>query len=156
MRRPSGVKRAILPAAISESAVSRWLAEAGSREPPPRRRSGRSLGTERDDHLEQNSAYSPSTFSVYGALSSIGRAPVCGTGGHGFEPRKAPQLSNSDCPILRPCDVPPGVIDDTRPLASRAAALQPVLKVTTTFWLTPGITSIHVRSPWVATRFAGQ
>jgi hypothetical protein len=36
------VKRAILPAAISESAASRLLAEAGSREPPRRRRRGRS------------------------------------------------------------------------------------------------------------------
>lgn len=32
---------------------------------------------------------------LYGAFSSIGRAPVCGTGGHGFEPRKAPP-SNRD------------------------------------------------------------
>ena len=39
----AGVKRAILPAAISESAASRLLAEAGSREPPRRRRRGRSL-----------------------------------------------------------------------------------------------------------------
>src|SRR5689334_11038861 len=39
---PSGVKRAILPAAISDSAVCRWLAEAGSREPPRRQRRGRS------------------------------------------------------------------------------------------------------------------
>src|SRR3954447_19870511 len=39
----TGVKRAILPAAISESAASRLLAEAGSREPPRRRRRGRSL-----------------------------------------------------------------------------------------------------------------
>ena len=92
---PCGVKRAILPAAISDAAVIRWLAKAGSREQPPRRRSGRSLGTERDDHLQQNSAYSPPTFSVYGAFSSIGRAPVCGTGGHGFEPRKAPQVTPS-------------------------------------------------------------
>ena len=53
------VKRAILPAAISESAASRLLAEAGSREQPRRRRGGRSFGAERDDHHEQNSAYSP-------------------------------------------------------------------------------------------------
>ena len=59
----TGVKRAILPAAISESAASRLLAEAGSREPPRRRRRGRSLlGAERDDHQEQNSAYSPTPF----------------------------------------------------------------------------------------------
>ena len=49
-RRRTGVKRAILPAAISDSAVIRWLAEAGSREPPRRRGRGRSQGTERDDH----------------------------------------------------------------------------------------------------------
>ena len=87
--RATGVKRVILPAAISESAASRLLAEAGSREPPRRRRRGRSFRTERDDHREQNSAYSP-TPSSYGAYSSIGRALVCGTGGDGFEPRKAP------------------------------------------------------------------
>ena len=33
---PPGMKRAILPAAISDSAVSRLLAEAGSREQLPR------------------------------------------------------------------------------------------------------------------------
>jgi hypothetical protein len=52
------VKRAILPAAISDTAVNRWLAEAERREQPfPRGAAGRK--TERDDHHEQNSAYSP-------------------------------------------------------------------------------------------------
>jgi hypothetical protein len=83
------VKRAILPAAISDTAVIRWLAEAGRREQPfPRGAAGRK--TERDDHHEQNSAYSPPTLLTHGAFSSIGRALVCGTGGCGFEPRKAP------------------------------------------------------------------
>ena len=40
-RATAGVKRAILPAAISESAASRLLAEAGRREPSRRRRRGR-------------------------------------------------------------------------------------------------------------------
>ena len=31
----------------------------------------------------------------YGALSSIGRALVCGTRGHGFEPRRAPPTNSS-------------------------------------------------------------
>ena len=89
--RSAGVKRAILPAAISDPAAIRLLAEAESREQPPRRRGGRSYRTERDDHHEQNSAYSPSALlDHHGAFSSIGRALVCGTGGHGFEPRKAP------------------------------------------------------------------
>src|SRR5215218_9885051 len=81
----AGVKRAILPAAISESAASRLLAEAGSREPPRMRRRGRSQsGAERDDHREQNSAYSPTPFlRVYGAYSSIGRALDCETRGCG-------------------------------------------------------------------------
>jgi len=34
--KPSGVKRVILPAAISDSAAMRWLAQAGSREQPRR------------------------------------------------------------------------------------------------------------------------
>jgi hypothetical protein len=54
------VKRAILPAAISESAVIRLLAEAGSREQSLQKRPIRSR-IERDDHHEQNSAYSPFT-----------------------------------------------------------------------------------------------
>ena len=45
-------------------------------------------GAERDDHQEQNSAYSPTPFLlVYGAYSSIGRALVCGTRGCGIVPR---------------------------------------------------------------------
>ena len=47
-------------------------------------------GAERDDHQEQNSAYSPTPFllvDVYGAYSSIGRALVCGTRGCGIVPR---------------------------------------------------------------------
>ena len=39
-----GVKRAILPAAISDSAVTRLLAKAGSREPSQRRRCDQSSG----------------------------------------------------------------------------------------------------------------
>jgi hypothetical protein len=54
------VKRAILPAAISDSAAIRLLAKAGSREQSPHRRPIRSR-IERDDHHEQNSAYSPFT-----------------------------------------------------------------------------------------------
>lgn len=42
--RRCGVKRAILPAAISESAVCRWLAKAGGREPSRRRRRDQSSG----------------------------------------------------------------------------------------------------------------
>ena len=46
-------------------------------------------GAERDDHREQNSAYSPPIFLTvsYGAYSSIGRALVCGTRGCGIVPR---------------------------------------------------------------------
>ncbi len=40
----------------------RWLAEAGSREQSRRRRRDRPCGAERDDHHEQNSAYSLSTI----------------------------------------------------------------------------------------------
>ena len=48
-----GVKRAILPAAISDPAVIRLLAEAESREQPRPRRRGRSgRETERDDHQQ--------------------------------------------------------------------------------------------------------
>ncbi len=32
----------------------------------------------------------------HGAFSSIGRAPVCGTGGHGFEPHKAPHPKRAE------------------------------------------------------------
>lgn len=84
------VKRAILPAAISDPAAIRLLAEAESREQSPGDPATGPNRTERDDHQEQNSAYSPFASSSHGAFSSIGRAPVCGTGGHGFEPRKAP------------------------------------------------------------------
>ena len=57
------LKRAILPAAISDPAASRLLAEAESREQSPLRAvTGRK--TERDDRLEQNSAYSPSTSII--------------------------------------------------------------------------------------------
>ena len=57
------LKRAILPAAISDSAASRLLAEAESREQSsPCVMTGRK--TERDDHQEQNSAYSPFTSIV--------------------------------------------------------------------------------------------
>ena len=59
----AGVKRAILPAAISESAVTRLLAEAGSREQSRRRRRDRSIRTERDDRHEQNPAYGPAPSS---------------------------------------------------------------------------------------------
>jgi hypothetical protein len=75
-RETTGVKRAILPAAISESAASRLLAEAGRREPPRRRRRGRSLGTERDDHQEQNSAYSPTLLSTVPIAQSAERLSV--------------------------------------------------------------------------------
>jgi hypothetical protein len=58
---PGGVKRAILPAAISE------LADKDGCSPRPKVESShggddvtgiQALGTERDDHQEQNSAYS--------------------------------------------------------------------------------------------------
>ncbi len=52
----SRVKRAILPAAISDSAASRLLAEAGSREPSPRRRGDRHSSREMTIR-EQNLAY---------------------------------------------------------------------------------------------------
>ncbi len=89
--RPGGLKRAILPAAISDSTVCRLLAKVGSREQLRRRRRNQPSPVERDGHHEQNSAYSFSfALSTYGAFSSFGRALVCGTGGGGFEPRKAP------------------------------------------------------------------
>lgn len=51
---------------------------------------------ERDDHLKQNSAYSPGLARLlYGASSSIGRALDCGSSGYGFEPREAPQRLGS-------------------------------------------------------------
>jgi hypothetical protein len=53
------VKRAILPAAISDPAAIRLLAEAESREQSPGEPATGPNGTERDDHLKQNSAYSP-------------------------------------------------------------------------------------------------
>ncbi len=57
------LKRAILPAAISDPAASRLLAEAESREQPPYPSvAGRK--TEKDDRQEQNSAYSPFTSIV--------------------------------------------------------------------------------------------
>jgi hypothetical protein len=57
------LKRAILPAAISDPAASRLLAEAESREQSPFfTATGRK--TERDDRHEQNSAYSPLTSIV--------------------------------------------------------------------------------------------
>ena len=65
------VKRAILPAAISDPAAIRLLAEAESREPPDLR-SGRSFGTERDDRQEQNSAYS--FFFISSKLGSTRRS----------------------------------------------------------------------------------
>ena len=66
-----GVKRAILPAAISDSTACRLLAEVGSREPSRRRRRDQPFRVERDDHLEQNSAYSFFfCFAFRGAYSS--------------------------------------------------------------------------------------
>ncbi len=56
------LKRAILPAAISDPAAIRLLAEAESREQSPFVVTGRK--TERDDRQEQNSAYSPFTSIV--------------------------------------------------------------------------------------------
>ena len=93
--RGAGVKRAILPAAISDSAVIRLLAKAGSREQPfPRGAAG--LRTERDDHHEQNSAYSLSillpirvTYNVV-LIAQLVRALVCGTRGWGFKSPWAP------------------------------------------------------------------
>ncbi len=42
---------------------------------------------------EQNPAYAPDTPDAhYGASSSIGRAPACGAGCYGFEPREAPHF----------------------------------------------------------------
>ena len=58
----SRVKRAILPAAISDSAASRLLAEAGSREPSRRRRRDRHLSREMTIP-EQNPAY-PLSFDA--------------------------------------------------------------------------------------------
>ncbi len=92
--RSGGLKRAILPAAISDSTVCRLLAKVGSREQLRRRRRNQPSPVERDGHHEQNSAYSFSfALSTYGAFSSFGRALVCGTGGGGFEPRRAPHVS---------------------------------------------------------------
>ena len=59
------LKRAILPAAISDPAVIRLLAEAESREQPSRARTWPVARTERDDHRKQNSAYSPSSLVKY-------------------------------------------------------------------------------------------
>jgi hypothetical protein len=68
---PGGVKRAILPAAISE------LADKDGCSPRPKVESShegddvtgvQALGTERDDHREQNSAYS--LFSLAPTLPS--------------------------------------------------------------------------------------
>ena len=86
----TGVKRVILPAAISESAASRLLAEAGSREPPRRRRRGRVLLGPREMTIGNRTRLTLPPLLHHGAYSSIGRALVCGTRGHGFEPRKAP------------------------------------------------------------------
>ena len=69
------VKRAILPAAISDPAAIRLLAEAESREPLDPR-SGRSFGTERDDRQEQNSAYS--FFFISSNLGRHGGRPLRG------------------------------------------------------------------------------
>ena len=81
------VKRAILPAAISESAVIRLLAEAGSREPPRRRRRGRSLRGPREMTIRNRTRLTHPPLSSHGAYSSIGRALVCGTRGCGIVPR---------------------------------------------------------------------
>ena len=35
-------------------------------------------------------------MSVNGGRSSVGRAPDCGFGGHGFEPRRSPQFNGPD------------------------------------------------------------
>ncbi len=84
----AGVKRAILPAAISGSAVTRWLAQAGSREQPRRRRRGRPREGSREMTVRNRTRLTPLPRpSLYGAYSSIGRAPVCGTGGCGIVPR---------------------------------------------------------------------
>ncbi len=66
------VKRAILPAAISESAATRLLAKAGGREPSRRRRRDRRKSREMTIQ-EQNPAYPFLSMPLrYGAYSSIG------------------------------------------------------------------------------------
>src|ERR671918_1956140 len=74
-RATAGVKRATLPAAISESAASRLLAEAGSREPPRRRRRGRSLLGPREMTIGNRTRLTLPPI-LHGAYSSIGRALV--------------------------------------------------------------------------------
>ncbi len=94
------VKRAILPAAISDWAVIRLLAEARGES---RRDSRPAISAEIDGRQKQNSAYGPvsSVPPSYGASSSIGRALVCGTSGYGFEPRGAPPFTSLATPSGR-------------------------------------------------------
>ena len=51
--------------------------------------------------------------NLYGAFSSVGRALVCGTRGHGFKPRKAPSVQPVHLRgLLRPCRFPDSLILD--------------------------------------------
>ncbi len=86
-----GLKRAILPAAISDSAACRLLAEAESREQSRRRRRDQPSSVERDDHHEQNSAYSL-------PLSDVPMVPLA----HSAERRSvAPEVTGS-IPVRHP------------------------------------------------------
>ncbi len=108
------LKRAILPAAISDPAVTRCLAEAESRE-PLNAGSASPSGLREMIAWKQNSAYSLFLQSLLHRrsrtrsgsaehmvpLAQPVRALVCGTRGHGFEPRKAPHLPHPR-PLSRP------------------------------------------------------
>jgi len=102
------MKRAILPAAISDPVArsrfrlltvvrrdrkSRAAAKATTRPVPVRR------GGERWSSAQQcvnRTRLTRLTLLMHcGASSSIGRAPACGAGCYGFEPREAPHSSSS-------------------------------------------------------------
>jgi hypothetical protein len=96
------VKRAILPAAISDPAAIRLLAEAESREPldsGPAGPSGpremiawnRTRLTPPSPSLQFQGRHGGRPLRNTVPLAQPVRALVCGTRGHGFEPRKAPQ-----------------------------------------------------------------
>jgi hypothetical protein len=96
-----GVKRAILPAAISGSAAK----DRCSRSRPEVESSHEgddvtSRKAEIDGHLEQNSAYSPSVSPVTMVpVAQLVRALVCGTRGYGFKSRQAPHQTLQGWPF---------------------------------------------------------
>ena len=57
-------------------------------------------------------------YCPLGGRSSVGRAPVCGTGGRGFEPRRSPQVAGGGRPFVPYTAAAPSRRSDA-PLAQR-------------------------------------